>query len=345
MRRVIGLIALGLGAFLLVAAPLMRFYMYPAVAKVPLDTLTQNVATGGGMSAFYLSERVTKDGLTLSSIRRVRGDVEASEAAGDNIAVWESHVRNVDDAGTLLTSTLQRAAFDRTTGAAVQCDCDTWASETEDPADRKPLEYKGQIFKFPFNTQKQNYDWWDANLEDTVDTRFVREETIAGTRAYVFEHAIPATPVRTQEIPGFIIDKPGMVTVDRVYENKRTIWVEPETGGVIKGREELNTRFQLEGADVLTLQKGTIEYDEDTVTRNAKDYRESASRLKLLRVTGPLVLAIVGLLLVIGGILLSRGTGPARPAYRSSGTGEDSDAIRRRDLKGGQDFDLLPRRG
>lgn len=318
MHKLIGLILLGLGAFLLVAAPLLRLYTYPSLAKTPLDQFTENVAEGHGMTAFYTSELETKSGLDLFSIRRVRADLQAEKQLGNDVSVFESHVRNVDSAGTLLSSTLQRAAMDRTTGAAIKCDCQTWAAETDKPEDRKELTYQGQVFKMPFNAQKKTYAWWDQTLEAAVPAKFVRTEKVDGTEAYVYQMHIEPTTVRTQEVPAKLIGGTDTVnvSVDRVYENTRTIWVEPNTGGVIKGQEELNVRFERGGQDVLTLQKGTITYDSATVKRNAADYKKDGDKLKLIRFTLPVSLAILGVLCLLVGALLVMSSRQAAPAGR-----------------------------
>ncbi len=310
MRKVAGLIALGLGAFLLVAAPLLRLYAYPSLAQVPLDQYSKSVSQGTDMEAFYVSELQTKTGLTLTSTRFVKADQAAQKRQGDDVAVWDSFVRSTDESGTVLSATLQRVALDRHTGEAVKC-CNTYTSDSEDPADQEPTEYKGLVFKFPFNAEKKTYQWWDNTLGDTVPAEFIKTETLFGTNTNVYRMVIPATPYTTQEIPAKLAGESGdgNVTVDRVYENTRTLWVEPNTGIIVKGEEVLNTRFQKDGEDLVTLQKGTISYDDATVKANAEDAGSKGSSLNLVRNVLPLTFAILGVLLMVGGFLLLRGTG------------------------------------
>jgi hypothetical protein len=312
MRKVAGLVALGLGAFLLVSALLLKVYAYPALAKVPLDQYSKSVSQGSNMEAFYVSDLETKSGLTLTSTRFVKADQAAQEKQGDNTAVWDSFVRSTDDQGTVLSATVQRVAMDRTTGMAVQC-CDTYVAASEEAADRTPTKYEGLVFKFPFNAEKKTYKWWDGTLLKTVDAQYVRSEKLFGTDVNVYRMVIPATPYTQQEIPASLAnDDPsatGNVTVDRVYENTRTLWVEPNTGIIVKGEEVLNTRFQKDGQDVVTLQKGTIGYDEATVRANAEDAGDKGGSLKLVRSTLPLVFTVVGVLALVGGFLVLRGAG------------------------------------
>jgi hypothetical protein len=314
MRKVAGLIALGLGAFLLVSALMLKVYAYPALAKVPLDQYSKSVSQGQNMEAFYVSSLETKSGLTLTSTRFVKADQAAEKKQGGNVAVWDSFVRSTDQDGTVLSAGLQRVAMDRTTGEAVQC-CNTYNAASEDPADQTATTYKGMIFKMPFNAQKKTYQWWDNTLLKTVDAKFVRTEDLFGTGVYVYRMVIPATPYAQQEIPAKLAGDPtatGNVTVDRVYENTRTLWVEPNTGIVVKGEELLNTRFQKDGEDVVTLQKGTIGYDDKTVKANAEDAGGKGSSLHLVRSILPLTFLILGVILILAGFLVVRGSTTGR---------------------------------
>jgi len=310
MRKTLGLIALGLGAFLLVAGGMLRLYAYPSLAKVPLDQYSKSVSQGSGMEAFYVSDLQAKSGLTLTSTRFVKADQAAQKKEGGNVAVWDSFVRSTDEAGTVLSAGLQRVAIDRTTGEAVAC-CDTFNADSEDPADQEPTAYKGLVFKFPFNAEKKTYKWWDNTLREPVDAKFVRTEKLFGTDTNVYRMVIPATPYTQQEVPATLVGDTsgGNVTVDRVYENTRTLWVEPHTGIVVKGEEVLNTRFQQNGEDKVVLQKGTIKYEDATVKANAEDAGDKGSKLNLVRNVLPPTFLLLGLLALVAGFLLVRGTG------------------------------------
>ena len=309
MRKVAGLIALGLGAFLLVSALMLKVYAYPTLAKVPLDQYSKSVSQGQDMEAFYVSDLATKSGLTLTSTRFVKADQAAQTKQGGNVAVWDSFRRSTDQNGIVLSADLQRVAMDRTTGEAVQC-CGTYNAASEDPADQTATAYKGLIFKMPFNAEKKTYQWWDNTLLKTVDAKFVRTENLFGTDVFVYRMVIPATPYTQQDIPASLANNDpaatGNVTVDRVYENTRTLWVEPNTGIVVKGEEVLNTRFQKDGQDVVTLQKGTIKYDDKTVKANAEDAGDKGSSLSLVRSTLPLTFLLLGVVLLLAGFLVVR---------------------------------------
>ena len=71
---------------------------------------------------------------------------------------------------------------------------------------------------------------------------------------YKFEQVIPDTKVGTQEIPASFagIDQEGNITADSMYSNTRTLWIEPETGVLIKGQEQQYNYFAYEGDEVIT---------------------------------------------------------------------------------------------
>jgi hypothetical protein len=72
----------------------------------------------------------------------------------------------------------------------------------------------------------------------------------------------------------------------------------------------LNTRFQKDGEDIVTLQKGTISYDDATVKANAEDAGGKGSKLALVHSTLPLTFLILGIILILVGFLAVRGSAP-----------------------------------
>ena len=78
MRRIVGLVLLGLAAFLLTMGALVKWYAYPRLAVVPLDQDSVSTSVGENMTYFdtgTLSEQTD----TLTSTLRTIGDVKASD--------------------------------------------------------------------------------------------------------------------------------------------------------------------------------------------------------------------------------------------------------------------------
>jgi hypothetical protein len=88
-----------------------------------------------------------------------------------------------------------------------------------------------------------------------------------------FVQSIEPVAHATVEVPGSIVGS-GQATVeaDRVYANVRTLWVEPETGVIIKGEERQNSALRFRDGATVTLTEATIGYDDRTVSENATEY-------------------------------------------------------------------------
>lgn len=297
MRRIVGLVLMGLAGFLLAMTALIKFYAYPTLAVVPLDQDSVSTSSGEDMTYFdktTLSEQTD----TLTSKITTIGQVKASEEQGDNVAIWDKSTITTNTAGDVLSVTTRHNAFDRTTGEAVDC-CDT-------TFDDEPTTYHGLLFKFPFNTQKKSYEWWDDDLQDTFTFEYDGEETLQGLKTYRFKASIPATNTGSLNVPSKVLgEKPGeMLAAETWYANDRTYWVEPETGVVIDASETQNNTLRYNGEDRVITTKGTTGYGDDQVAQNIKDYKSKAGQLHLVRAVLPPVGIIVGLLSLVAGALL-----------------------------------------
>lgn len=320
MKRAVGLTLLGVGAFLLVLAPLLRWYAYPSLAVVPLDQDRQTVSVGPDATVLdtsTLSEQQTD----LTSTRVVVGDVEASEEAGDDIAIWDTRLTTENAQGTIINAYTERVAFDRYTGEAVNGYDENYNDE--------PAEHSGLVFKFPFGTEQKTYDFWDSTIQQPRPAEFAGEEEIEGLAVYKFVQEIAPTPYAapnaTIQVPGSLVDAPEpSVEADRLYSNTRTLWVEPETGVIIKGQEEQRNTLNYEGEDKVITTEVTIAYDDETVQSLVDDYAPDARSLKLLRTTVPLVALVLGALALVVGLVLL--LSPSRqPGHRAGGDTSKAD--------------------
>lgn len=297
MRRVAPFVLLGLAAFLLTLSALIKWYAYPHLAVVPVDQETTSVAVGADMTYFSkatLSEQTD----TLTTTIRVIGNVEASAEAPDNVTVWDLSKVTQTSAGDVIAADTQRIAFDRTTGVAVDC-CDT-------DANGEPQTYEGQVVKFPFNVQKQTYQWWDQDLKATVPFEYDGTEDIDGLTTYRFTQTIPPTMVGQLSVPSKVVgEAPGqMLDVEEWYANDRTYWIEPNTGAIVNVVEQPKTTLRYNGEDRATATAGTVTYPDDQLADNVDEYTKLGSQVHLLRVTAPLVGLIAGLVALLGGLAL-----------------------------------------
>ncbi|MGZ5399230.1 MAG: DUF3068 domain-containing protein [Nocardioides sp.] len=325
MGRKTGIALASVGVFLIGVALLARFYAYDELAVVPLDQSTVSVSEGPDATIFDIAtqEEITVD---LVSTRNVVGDVESSEAASEeldrDVAVWETLVFT-DEPGAEVTvknpprsGTHDRVAFDRNTGEAIAC-CDTYTSSTADidsgKGIREPIDFEGLYYKFPFRAEQKTYQFWDGSLKAAADIEYQETESIDGLEVYRYVQVIEPTDVGDIEAPAsvFGIDEEGDVTLDRIYSNTRTLWIEPETGVIIRGQEDQLSVAEYEGEEVATLTDVVIGYNSDTISENVETYSSLATQLKAIRFWVPLLGGILGVLLLIMGVLaLVRGSGP-----------------------------------
>jgi Porin PorA len=293
--RRVGYVLVFLGLFLIFFGVVERVYAYPRLKKAPLDQYSQPVATGTG-TYFNRSPDKLKEvtGAELRNIRTVRGDVKAGS---DEVAVWDSFNSTVDMADNgVITATQERIALDRVTAQSVRC-CG------ENPT------HQGLTLKFPFDTRKQSYQFWDGPANAASPAQYTGEEVIQGVKVYRFEQRIDPRTLRTQEVPGSLAGAPNVdsVTTDVVYSNHKTLWVEPATGIIVKAQQDVSQVLQTpDGEPVLTLLDGVLTYDDATVKANAEDASSGASQLRLLGTILPVGGVLLGLVLTSIGLYLLR---------------------------------------
>jgi hypothetical protein len=326
MRRLIALVAIALGTLLLLLAPLLRWFVYPQVAVVPHDTETTTVSFGEDIRILDIAavlagrtavERVTDITSTRGTVSLV-GELPES-TSDDEVAVWHTVVNNADARGMTVSATESIVAFDRHTGAGVP--------GYNQAVNGEPVEHEGQILKFPFGTEKRDYEFWDANILATQPAVYDGEEEIDGLTVYRFVQTIQPTAVDRLDVPGVLagVDQDA-VEVERVYSNVRTVWVEPNTGVIIRGQEDQDSILRYEGEEIAKVTDGTLAYTDETVSELIDEYSGTASQLNLIKNTLPVVSLIAGLILLAAGVVLLRlGRGPRYAAGRHTDVGGPGD--------------------
>jgi hypothetical protein len=295
MARRVGFVLVFLGLFLLFFGLVERVYAYPRLKKAPLDQYSQPVATGTG-SYFNRSPDKLREitGAQLKNVRTVRGDVKAGS---DEVAVWDSFNSTVDTADQgVITATQERIALDRVTGQSVQC-CG------ENP------RHQGLTLKFPFDTAKTTYQFWDGPAQRALPAAFTRTEQLNGVTVYRFEQHIDQLDIGDQDIPGTLAGDPATPSVqtDVVYSNVKTLWVEPATGIIVKAQQDVTQVLRTQGGEqVLTLIDAVLTYDEATVDANADDAASGANQLRLLGTILPVAALALGLIALAAGLVLLR---------------------------------------
>lgn len=355
-RRTVACLLVGLGALLIVAALMIPTYTVGKMAKTPLDleitTIAVNqpdeessVLDAKSLTAPEGSAKVDQN-VPLVSQRFLT--VEEPSDANEMTVQAGNTLRRIDkqgDAG-LLTAYIDRVTIDRKTGEPVSTDPNgsiavTVNKNMESIAD--PVNRTGLQYRFPIGTEKKSYPYFDVNARITTDMEFVEETEINGTKVYHFKQQVPVTNLwETVQAPTNRLSLPAAkwgveggdepVTMYRWYSNERDVWVEPETGTIVKGGEKLNIFYARSGdKPEVTALKSHLVFDSDTVESQLAVAKENIDRLSLFGRILPIVLGVLGLISLVAGIVLGiRDGGAAAPATgraswpRSGGSGSST---------------------
>jgi hypothetical protein len=279
-----------LGFFLVFSSLFVRFYAYPRLQKAPLNQYAQPVATGTG--TYFNLHQLKEVTAQLQNIRVVKGDAKAGNAT---TAVWDSFsvTKDLGDGG-VLSADQERVAMDRVTGESKHC-C----------GEQPP--HSGLTFKFPFNTQKRTYSFWDTTAKQAFPATFTGTERINGLLTYRFEQRFDNVRLQTVEVSGAQAHQPGVETVPAtvIYGNVKTLWVEPRTGIIIKGGQDVSEVLQTDdGQQLFTVVKADLVYDANTVNGNVDDARSAIGQLRAIQWTLPIGALVLGVIAILVGVML-----------------------------------------
>ncbi|WP_280236058.1 DUF3068 domain-containing protein [Nocardia cyriacigeorgica] len=327
-RRTVSCLLIGLGALLLAAAVMVPTYTVGKVAKTPLDLQITTVAR-----SLPDQESLVLDAKSLTSptgsARVDRGVPVVSQrfltveepSGADRMTVQAGQTLRRDDREGdtgLLTASIDRVTIDRKTGepipvspnGSIALTVDTSGDSVADPSQRTGLQYR-----FPIGTEKKSYPYFDLNARATHDIDYVDESEVGGVPVYHFRQTIPVTnmwevfPAATNKLTlpaakwGLEGDAP--VTMTRFYTNTRDVWVEPRTGAILKGSEQIHLYYgrSAEQIDVTAL-KSYLVFDDDTIAAQMAVTQESLDRLSLFGRIVPITLGVLGGAALLAGIVV-----------------------------------------
>lgn len=300
---------LTLGAFLLTLGLALKFYTYDKLAVVPLDQNTRLFITDDN-ATFFDADNVAPGSGPIQATVTVIGDPDLAKEVSDELGVNAAVLtkgQDTDNNGEAPPMDFYEGTFaiDRFTGEALD-----WSGATEKG---EPQTFEGQIIKFPFNTQKKTYQYWDGTIGAPMDMEYKGTEKVEGTdgsiETYRFEGYVPETVFGTREVPRgiFGLEDTGSVEVNRTYENNRTIWVEPETGVMIKVEETQKQLLLLDeaGAKPVTAMDTVSSFTPETIQGNIDTYGSKVGALRAIRTWLPVTLGGLGVLLMLLGAVMA----------------------------------------
>ncbi|MFI7602325.1 DUF3068 domain-containing protein [Actinoplanes sp. NPDC049681] len=345
MKARLGVVLFGIGVFAVVIAAGLAFYVAPSVARLPYDlklctaTVKQDClqpSVAEAQNAHFLYTKggdAPEVGIKTGTLRstteisplpdttdkELTGDLagEAVVWRGLGTVVWTERNEMVSQYEALI-------ALDRDTAAGVdwkgQRLNDVAAPEVPDP-----VSYTGQLYKFPFGTERKNYEYFDRDLRKALPIQYKDTEKIDGLEVYRFEQVIPETTVNISQdrIASLIGTFAKTATSGEVkYSNTRTIWVEPVTGNFIKVSEQQRKTFVPDKGAPTELLNGDFVYTPDTVSHNVASAGETKRQIQLISLWVPIGLAVLGaILLIVGPWMVTTGRKAARGRHEEL-TGE-----------------------
>ena len=304
MRRVLGVVLTGLGAFLLVLALLFRFYLPGQVIKFPLNEYTVSDLTGTNVTYFSNQTLAEVTGATVRAVNTVQGDVAAGSSS---TAVWNDitgvfDITNGPSPGTPMAYSSERIAFDRRSGLVVNC-CGAAIGT-------KHVNMSGQEFVWPIGTQKQNYQIFDTTLLKPETVKFTGTSTVNGMNVDVFVEHVVNQQFTTVTLPGSLVGtSQPTATLPEDLTATNTYYVDPGSGSPLKVVQDQNEflRNPTTGTTALTLLHGTLTTTPKSIAAAAKTAKSSDTEIAWVQDIGPLIGGIAGLLLLVLGILLILG--------------------------------------
>lgn len=318
VRKIVSWVLVGLGAFLLVAA-LMTHYWAPGMVKKTPESVDTTTYLRGDASVIdpEAGEAVPHEVKATSITETDTG------LSNDDRVVWVSTTCLViqendppdcvdGDDERLVNASVEVFASDRETALAI--------SDPERlPEEAEPRE--GLVNKWPFDSEKKDYPYWDSMLGEPVTAEYVGTEEYHGVETYEYRAIVDETEAEVSE------------GIDGLYSSEKHIFVEPRTGSIIRQTQE-EQRTTEDGDVLLDLD---IEFTEEQVEGNAAEAEENISSLDLVTSTVPIIGYIVGPLLLIVGIALLMLGAAKRGGRRASGSDRvdgDGDQTRRQEPVG-----------
>ena len=342
MLRLAALVIIGLGSALLIAALLLSTYTAGKIEKIPLNIDQTLVASGTGtaLDPASLSAGPGAKFVVDQNVPLVSQQAETVETPANAEVVTlqvGTTVRRTDkqkDNGLLLAM-VDTVTLNRTTAEAVS-DEDRPGGSVQKPRtiddDQPPtniaLPHEGLSYRFPFNTEKKSYPYFDPIAQKAFDANYDGEDDVNGLTTYRFTQNVGydadgklVEPIKYASL--YDKDEDGEVTVraelwgiedvdpfepitmTRYYAAQRTFWVDPVSGTIVKAEEHANHYY---ARDPLKPEMAVADYKvtstEQTIESQVAAARAERDRVALWSRILPISLAAAGVVALVGATLL-----------------------------------------
>ena len=229
------------------------------------------------------------------------------------------------DTVTLNRGTALAVSDDTHPGGAVQ---KPRTIEDTKPPTNIALPHEGLSYRFPFGTEKKTYPYFDPIAQKAFDANYDGEEDVNGLTTYrfvqnvgydadgklveplkyasLYDDAEDGEVTARASLWGLPGDPEEPITMTRFYAAKRTFWVDPVSGTIVKAEEHANHYY---ARDALRPEVALVDYTGDL---HPGDRRSARSPPPATSVTGsalwsrilPITFTAAGLVALVAGALL-----------------------------------------
>ena len=237
------------------------------------------------------------------------------------------------DAGLLLAM-VDTVTLNRRTAMAVTSESNPGGAvqkprtiEDDQPPTNIALPHEGLAYRFPFDTEKKTYPFFDPIAQKPFDANYDGEEDVNGLTTYrftqnvgydadgklvepvkyssLYENDEDADVTARASLWGLPGDPNEPIKMTRYYAAKRTMWVDPVSGTIVKAEEH---GYHYYARDALKPEVTFVDYtvtsNEETVESQVADARDERDRVALWGRILPITFTAMGLVALIGGALL-----------------------------------------
>jgi hypothetical protein len=249
----------------------------------------------------------------------------------------------------LLLALVDTVTLDRRTALAVSSDTNPGGSvqkprsiDDAQPPTNVALPHEGLAYRFPFDTEKKTYPYFDPIAQKAYDANYDGEEDVNGLNTFRFTQNVGydadgnlVDPIKYASLYGDDADSvvsaraelwglPGdpdeQITMTRYYAAQRTFWVDPVSGTIVKAEEH---GYHYYARDALkpevTFADFKVTSSENTVEAQVASARDEGDVVALWGRILPITFTAIGLLALVGGVLLGSFTLRAQAALIDPG--------------------------
>lgn len=308
-----GVLLLALGAALVAFAVTWGLLAPKAASLLPLDYEAKTVAQGTGTlldPASLDSERLRIDeDVPLTRVQQVLS-VEPGDSDVMTAQIGTTLSRDDREGDEALAgATVQRVSVDRRSALATDDAANSSLQATAgEPS--TPIRAEGLTFAWPRNAERRDYPFFDVDARRSAPMEFTGEGDVDGTGAYIYTQELsdidkseedPSTVVSVdpgalpESAPEHLRDSDDPVRLHTFYSATRTVFVEPESGRILKSEETVHEYLgENPGEEAVTAKDYSLETSPESSRQVVAAAHEVADDTRLAETVIPWVAGIAG---------------------------------------------------